>query len=140
LRDLSDGKELATFKHPAWVFGLAWRNDGKVLAASCNDHNIYLWDMANPAQPLWTLKGHSGLVGGLGFSHGGDFLLSDSEDSTSRLWNPMTGQQLLWMPGGLSCQFGPDDQRLEYGWQVATGRECRTFHGAKTVHWVAISP
>src|SRR5262249_17997448 len=47
---------------------------------------------------------------------------------------------LFSIPGGLCCQFGPDDRGLDHGWQVATGRECRTFHGAKSLHWVAISP
>src|SRR5262249_51163610 len=36
--------------------------------------------------------------------------------------------------------FGPDDQRLEDGWQVATGRECRTFRGPKKPSRIAISP
>src|SRR5262249_52567039 len=76
----------------------------------------------------------------LGFSHGGDLLLSKSEDSTSRLWDPMTEKELLNVPGGLYCQFGPDDQGLDYGWQLATGRECRTFHGPKALHWVTVSP
>ncbi len=137
---LSDGKELARFNHQTGINTLAWRNDGKVFATGCNDHNIYLWDMAKPAQFLRILKGHVGIVTGLGFSHGGDLLLSDSEDSTTRLWDPMTGRQLLTMPGGLSCQFGPNDQGLDHGWQVATGRECRTFHGPNALTWVALHP
>jgi WD40 repeat protein len=142
LRDLSGGKVLATFKHPGGVCPLAWRGDGKVFATGCYDNDIYLWDTANPAQPLRVLKGHFAAVVRLSFSHGGDLLLSDGWDSTVRLWDPMAGQQLLSRPGGLSYehQFGPDDQRLDYGWQVATGRECRTSHGAKELKWVAISP
>jgi WD40 repeat protein/Tfp pilus assembly protein PilF len=139
LRDLSDGKELATFRHPGWVSALAWRSDGKVFATGCTDHAIYLWDTVNPAQPLRILKGHVEAVDHLGFSHGGDLLLSAGSDSTIRLWDPMTGQQLVKMPGGSYCQFGPDDQGLDHGWQVATGRECRTFHGSKVLHRVAIS-
>src|SRR5262249_15279102 len=58
-RDLNDGKALATFKHPGGIASLAWRSDGKILATGGDDydHNIYLWDVANPAQPLQTLKG-----------------------------------------------------------------------------------
>src|SRR5262249_48895591 len=41
LRDLSDGKVLATFKHPGAVRMLAWRSDGKIFAAGCFDHDIY---------------------------------------------------------------------------------------------------
>jgi WD40 repeat protein len=79
----------------------------------------------------------------LRFSHGGDLLFSNSWDSTDRLWDPMTGQQLVSRPGGVYREhlFGPDDQGLDDGWQVATGRECRTFHGHKKLpRWVTISP
>src|SRR5205823_398487 len=82
LRDVNGGEEVATFKHPSRVASLAWRSDGKVFATGCADHDIYLWDRANPAQPLRTLKGHFGKVVDLAFSHGGDLLLSDSWDST----------------------------------------------------------
>jgi eukaryotic-like serine/threonine-protein kinase len=142
LRNLTDGKELATFKHPAEVAALAWRSDGKVFATGCHDHDIYLWDVAHAAQPLRILKGHFGPVVNLRFNHGGDLLLSNGWDSTDRLWDPMTGQQLLSKPGGVYREqhFGPDDQGLDDGWQVATGRECRTFHGPKPPGQVDISP
>jgi WD40 repeat protein len=97
LRDLEGGKELTTFQHPGRVAALAWRSDGKVFATGGDDHDpdIYLWDVANSAQPLRVLKGHLGAVVHLAFSRGGDLLLSASWDSTNRLWDPMTGQQLV---------------------------------------------
>jgi eukaryotic-like serine/threonine-protein kinase len=141
LREADGGKEVAAFKHLGTVVKLAWRSDGKVFATGCFDHDIYLWDVANPAQPLRILKGHFGEVVNLAFSHGGDLLMSDSWDSTNRLWDPMTGQQLLSKPWArLEHHFAPDDQGLNDGWQVATGRECRTFHSPKELKWVAISP
>jgi WD40 repeat protein/tetratricopeptide (TPR) repeat protein len=142
LRDLADGKLLATFNHPGGVATLAWRSDGKVFATGCHDHDIYLWDVTNPLQQLRILKGHYGSVVLLAFSHGGDLLLSTSWDSTGRLWDAKTGQQMVCRPAGahLDLHFGPDDQALHDGWQVATGRECRTFHGHKRPRWVAISP
>jgi serine/threonine protein kinase/WD40 repeat protein/tetratricopeptide (TPR) repeat protein len=143
LRDLSEGKVQATFKHEGGVASLAWRSDGKILATGGDDydHNIYLWDVANPAQPLQILRGHFGGVVHLAFSHGGDLLLSESWDSTSRLWDARTGQLLLsrrW--DGYRHQFGLGDKELNDGWQLATGRECRTFQGPKRLAWVAISP
>src|SRR5262249_22335606 len=122
LRDLNGGGEVARFKHPGHVNTLAWRSDGKVFATACEDHDIYLWEVMNPAQPLRTLEGHFAAVVGVGFSHGGDLLLSDSRDSTIRLWDPATGQQLFSIPCGLRCQFSPDDRELDHGWQVANGR------------------
>jgi serine/threonine protein kinase/WD40 repeat protein/tetratricopeptide (TPR) repeat protein len=140
LRDLSDGKNLATFRHPDHIRMLAWRSDGEVFATGCEDHDIYVWDVAQPAQPLRTFKGHRGSVFNLAFSHGGDLLLSASWDSTNRLWDARTGQPLLSTPGGLDCTFGPDDREVDHGWRLATGRECRTFHAPKELKWVAISP
>src|SRR5262249_33069192 len=140
LRDLNGGGEIARFLHPGHVNALAGRGDRKGFATGCAHHHIYLWEVANPTQPLRTLKGHFRAVVGLGFSHGGDLLLSDSLDSTNRLWDPMTEQQLLRIPWGLRGQFGPDDRELDHGWQVATGRECRTFHGPTELKGVAISP
>src|SRR5439155_8674781 len=88
--------------------------------------------------------GHFGTVVSLAFNHGGDLLASKSWDSTDRLWDAVTGQPLFSMPangGNSEHHFAPDDQRLDYGWQVATGRECRTFLGHKNPpRWVAISP
>jgi eukaryotic-like serine/threonine-protein kinase len=143
LRELSDGKELATFKQPSTVACLAWRGDGKLLATGGgeHDHDVYLWDTANPAQPPRALKGHFGAVVNLAFSHAGDLLLSESWDSTERLWDPGSGQQLLSKPwDSYAHHFGPDDQSLDSGSQVATGRECRTFYGPKDLKCVAISP
>jgi WD40 repeat protein/tetratricopeptide (TPR) repeat protein len=142
LRELSSGKELARFKHPGGVDEMAWRDDGKVFATGCFDHDIYLWDVANPAQQLRVLKGHLQVVVHLAFSHAGDLLYSNSWDSTQRLWDPMTGQQLLSMPGGQYHEygFGRDDRGLAPGWQVAAGHECRTFHGHTYLRSVAICP
>jgi serine/threonine protein kinase/WD40 repeat protein/tetratricopeptide (TPR) repeat protein len=142
LRELAKGRELARFEHPGGVYQMAWRDDGKVFATGGYNHDIYIWDVANPVQRLRVLKGHLAAVVDLAFSHAGDLLFSNSWDSTDRLWDPMTGQQLLSMPGGqyVEHRFGPDDRALAPGWQVAAGRECRTFHGHTKLHCVAICP
>jgi WD40 repeat protein/serine/threonine protein kinase len=142
LRDLSSGGTVATFKHPGSVASLAWRSDGKVFASGCFDHDIYLWDAAHSKEPLRIMKGHFSAVVNLGFTHRGDLLLSDSWDSTTRLWDPMTAQQLVSKPlrDYMQHQFSQDDQWLDHGTRVATGRECRTFQGAKSLKWVAINP
>jgi eukaryotic-like serine/threonine-protein kinase len=140
IREIPSGKEVAKFEHTGAVATLAWRSDGKVFATGCHDNDIYIWDSANPAQPLRILKGHRAAVTHLGFSQGGDLLLSDSWDSTCKLWDARCGQLLVSKPGGLFCNFGPDDQELDHGWHIATGRECRTFHGNKSVKWLAVSP
>src|SRR5262249_7431708 len=120
---------------------LAWRGDGKLFATGCYGNEIYLWDPADPSRPR-TIQGHYGGVVHLGFSHGGDLLLSNSWDSTHRLWDPASEQQLVRRPGGAfrEFHFAPSDQALDDGWQVATGRECRTFHGRRIPQRVVICP
>ena len=46
----------------------------------------------------------------------------------------------LSKPEDLLCEFGPDDRGLDHGWQLAAGRECRTFQGGSFLKWVAMSP
>jgi WD40 repeat protein/tetratricopeptide (TPR) repeat protein len=143
LREVDRGKTIATFQHPGEIARLAWRSDGQVFATGCFDDDIYLWDVANPAQPLRILKGHGAQVVDVAFSRGGDRLLSGAWDSTNRLWDAITGQLLVSTPvrgEHQSHHFGPDDRGREHGWQVATGRECRTFHGSKRLKRIALCP
>jgi serine/threonine protein kinase/WD40 repeat protein/tetratricopeptide (TPR) repeat protein len=141
LRDLDGGAVVATFEHPSDVACLAWRGDGKVFATGTYGSDIYLWDPADPSRRR-ILQGHYGGAVHLAFSHGGDLLFSNSWDSTDRLWDPATEREVVSRPGGLfrDFHFAADDRALDDGWQVATGRECRTFHGSKMPHRVAICP
>jgi WD40 repeat protein len=142
LRDLDGGAAVATFEHASDVATLAWRSDGKRFATGCRDGDIYLWDATNASRPPRTLKRHFTAVVSLAFSHNGDLLFSNSWDSMDRLWDPVTEQLLVSRPGGSYhfFHFAPDDRALDDGWQVATGRECRTFDGPKVTHRVAICP
>jgi serine/threonine protein kinase/WD40 repeat protein/tetratricopeptide (TPR) repeat protein len=142
LRDLNGGAVVATFEHANDVFALAWRSDGKQFATGCRDGAIYVWDPANASRPPRILKRHSSAVVSLVFSHGGDLLFSNSWDSMDRLWDPGAEQPLVSRPGGSYhfFSFTPDDRALDDGCQVATGRECRTFHGSKIPNRVAICP
>jgi serine/threonine protein kinase/WD40 repeat protein len=143
LRDLAGGGAVATFPHASDVYCLAWRSDGKAFATGCTDGDIYVWDAANASAPPRTLKRHSAAVVSLAFTHGGDILFSNSWDSMDRLWDPATEQLLVSRPGGSfhPFNFAPDDRALDDGWQVATGRECRSFHGPnKMPSRVAICP
>jgi serine/threonine protein kinase/WD40 repeat protein/tetratricopeptide (TPR) repeat protein len=142
LRDLDGGAAVATFEHANDVFSLAWRSDGKQFATGCRDGDIYLWDAANASRPPRILKRHSSPVVSLAFTNGGDLLFSNSWDSMDRLWDPGTEQLLVSRPGGSYhfFSFTLDDRALDDGWHVATGRECRTFHGPKIPNRVAICP
>ena len=55
------GAIVATLPHPQGVRGLAWSGDGGTLAAGCDDHQIYLWDVAT-FRLRAVLKGHDAPV------------------------------------------------------------------------------
>jgi eukaryotic-like serine/threonine-protein kinase len=117
-----------------WMTGIAWRSDGRLLAAGCADRSVYVWQPDKRREPL-VLKGHQNAVMEVAFNHGGDLLVSSSWDGMTRVWDPVSGQPLVTAIGGF-LQFEPDDRHLGYIheshlglWQVAGGRECRKLYG-----------
>jgi WD40 repeat protein len=155
VRDLSTGKVLVDLPHPDGVWAIAWRGDGKLLAAGCQDRRIYVWDMTVHKQ-IAVLEGHTtGAITDLAFNHAGDLLASTSWDSTVRLWDPLAGKQLVSTTAMAQevLRFSPDDKRLACGiqetklwlWEVAAGREYRTLVSSPapdraTYHGGDISP
>src|SRR5208282_6040387 len=115
------------------VHELAWSADGRLLAAACDDRNVYVWD-ADSGQQQAVLEGHQKQVYDLAFSPVSDLLASSALDGTTRLWDPISGRQLVSVPG--KClQFKRDGLQLAYQkgssvgvWEVADGRECRVLH------------
>jgi serine/threonine protein kinase/WD40 repeat protein len=134
IRDPGTGRVLRTLSCPAAVAALAWRGDGRLLAASCGT-KILVWDMTSGAI-LSVLDGHinSGIT--IAFSHRGDLLESASWDGTTRLWDPVGGRELVRLPGS-ALGWGPDDRSLlvwqgtkVVSYEVSDGAECRSLpHG-----------
>jgi serine/threonine protein kinase/WD40 repeat protein len=77
---------------------VAWRADGRILAASAANNRIYVWDVPRD-RLLSVLHGH--LIGAirLWFSSDNETLISAAWDSTTRIWNPVKGTELMKMPG-----------------------------------------
>jgi WD40 repeat protein len=80
------------FEHPKECYSLSWSPDGQLLAVSCRDRQIYIWETASK-RLVSVLEGHSNGGIGLAFSHAGDFLISFAWDGTTRLWDPMRGRE-----------------------------------------------
>jgi serine/threonine protein kinase/WD40 repeat protein len=145
--DLEGGKILATLRHSAGVYDVAWRGDGRLLAAACYDRCAQVWDLAKPAWPrlLRTLQGHEGAVVNLAFSHDGEFLATSAWDGTTRLWEPLGGKQLVATDQGSGWWFHGDDHLLGYRegkekfgrWKLARARERRSFRGHVGMVWGA---
>jgi serine/threonine protein kinase/WD40 repeat protein len=98
VRDAQTG-DTTVLEHPAAARLAAWSDDGRLLAVSCDDFNIHVWD-AQTWKPRATLRGHQ--WGGIDtvFWPRSHRLYSGAWDSTRRLWDAWTGLELLRMASG----------------------------------------
>lgn len=85
LYTLPDGEKLGILLHQD-AQSIAWSPDGSLLAASGNDADITLFDLATMSEFL-ILTGHGGSVWGLSFAPGGSEIASASVDGAARVWN-----------------------------------------------------
>jgi serine/threonine protein kinase/WD40 repeat protein len=92
--DLVRGSVIQRLPHPDEVQGLAWSADGKMLATSCNDLRIRIWDTVR-WQKEGELTGHRYEVGELAFDTTGKWLASFGWDMTLRVWDVAARQQVL---------------------------------------------
>jgi WD40 repeat protein/predicted Ser/Thr protein kinase len=124
---------------PLWA--LAYRPDGKVLAAAGHDGTIRLWDAATH-RLLGALVGHGGPVRAVAWSPDGRYLASGSDDATVRLWEAASArplrrlrgataavQALAWSPDGSMLAGGSRDTTVRL-WDTANGR----LHGPALEH------
>lgn len=78
---------------PGVVTATAFSPDGRLLAASCSDEVVRIWD-SETGQPFGEpLRGHEEQVGDLAFSPDGRQLASSSSDGTVRVWDVGSGEQ-----------------------------------------------
>ncbi len=147
--DLETGTVHHTLPGDGDAVGVAWRGDGRLLAAGIG-LNIHVWDAgAQPPRLVSVLQGHQGGDVKVSFLPGSGLLVSTSWDGTTRLWDPVAGKQLLQASLYLRM-VGADGSRLvlsepgnRWGvYRVAPGRECRVLHPglvgnrAATKSWV----
>jgi WD40 repeat protein len=131
--EIDSGEETVSFEHPAQVHSTAWSRDGRSLAAGCQDHLIYVYNVEEQRLQA-VLAGHQSDVLYVQFSSAGDLLASNSWDNITRLWDPVSGKQWVSMAGTF-VRFSADGRRLGFKkdssfgiWEVADGRVCRTLH------------
>ena len=110
-------KILRTFEQLTRVFTLAWSPEGAQLAVSCEDGDVYLWDVERGTHRL--LRGHSEPCIRIGFSPDGSLLFTGSRDGTTRLWDTALGQLIVSAEDGVGHVFSPDGTRLGF-WRLST--------------------
>ncbi len=148
--------------HKGAVTGVAFNQDGSLLASGGEDSAIRLWDVSS-GEMLVALEGHSDIVTSVAFSPDGSRLATASMDDTMKLWDVATGTELVTIDKHsevvrgeaevlshvTSVAFSPDGSRLASGacdkmvklWDVATGEELTTLPGHEWgVISVAFSP
>ncbi|MBL8039213.1 MAG: TIR domain-containing protein [Nitrospira sp.] len=137
--NLIDGKVVKVLAHNAGVHGIAWSDDGKLLATACQDSNVYIWDLDSQDKVLPTvLSGHRGQARYVSFNKGHTLVVSSSWDQTVRLWDPMSGRQLIYYSGSVSAlplQFSTDGQRLAFrlGWSEVGFWDVKIPHEYRTL-------
>ena len=154
LWDPSTGRErVAPMRHATMVSTLAFRPDGRVIAAGCIGlrDNLRLWD-AGTGRAIAALPGHSDRVRTVAFRPDGGLLASAGSDRSIRLWDGTTGaprgvlighgdvvRQLAFSPDGLTLASASNDRTVRI-WRVPEG-ECRSvLPGRYQVTSTAFSP
>jgi WD40 repeat protein len=154
--DAAGGQDLHTFRgHNASVDAVAFSRDGTRLASGGSDRTVKVWDVASD-QEFRILQGTANVVTSLNFSPDGTRLASGSYRCLT-VSEVASGRVLRTLPGGVECvAFSPDGTRVATGgshdrtiklWEVAGGKEPRTFQGpirqvgsAVQINTLAFSP
>lgn len=117
--------------HTDKIYSTALSFKNKRCYSGSLDLSINVWDFEK-GKLLYTLQGHSSLVGLLALSD--DYLVSAAADSTLRVWDPKTGENLSKLKGhngAITC-FQHDSLRIVSGsermfklWDIRSGKFVR---------------
>ena len=133
--------ELMTLEGDAkGVFSVACSQDGKLIAGSCSDRTVRIWD-AKTGRQLHSLAGHTKQVNCVVFSPDGKRIANASGDGTVKVWDVETGKELLSLQGGswlFDVDFSPDGTRVAAAgqnfqatiWDAQTGEQVLSIPNA----------
>jgi WD40 repeat protein/serine/threonine protein kinase len=138
LWDPVTGKEVqARLRHPAQVYSVAFRPDGRRLAMGDGGSRVIVWDSL-AGQPAFTLTGAGNEWNALCWSPGGRCLATSASGFTVKIWDGESGKELGKLAGHTAnvsaLRWSPDGRRLASAdrnltlkiWDTATYSELRT--------------
>ena len=133
--DLHSHAVVLAIAEPQSIIGLAYSEDGAMIAAATSDRRIFVWN-ARTAALHSILAGQLSHAVSIEFSHGGELLLSTAYDGTLRLWNPFSGREMIATDDLPYLQVASNGRHLattggSYArqWELTVSRECRTLGG-----------
>ena len=154
LWDVATGKELRTFNgHTSYIHSVAFSPDGRLALSGGLDGMLKWWDVATGNElSSFTL----GTIQSVAFSPDGRFALSGGFHGGLILWDAATRSALYAFTGHSydvsSVAFSPDSRfalsgsgNLEQNpelklWELATGKELRSFGNPGSTRSLAFSP
>jgi WD40 repeat protein len=81
---------------------IAISSDGQTLFTASRSGQAAIWQLAEPAQPVHRLVGHTGEILDLCLSKDQKWIVTASADNTARIWDAATGAELLNLVGHAS--------------------------------------
>jgi RNA polymerase sigma factor (sigma-70 family) len=152
LWDVVTRKELRQLdRHKSSVHAVHFSPDGKFIASGSYFRPLSVQDVTGAKEPRLFGEEQNG-AGFVRFSPDGKVIASGRTDATICLWNSITGKEVrsLNVKGASAMAFSPDGlclassasrEKIVQLWDLAGGKEIRTFAGPQAWMWaVAFSP
>ncbi len=115
IRELDSGETIASLtQHSNLVRGLAFNQDGDLMATASDDTTAILWD-ATSFEPLHRLEGHGAAVLNAAFDPSRREIATASADGTVKIWDVDSGSLRLTLPaqqGLADLAYSPDGRYL----------------------------
>lgn len=134
------------------ILSLAYRPDGRWLAAGVTDGTIRIWQ-THKGEPLLSWQSHVGFVHSIAFSPNGELLAGGGDSPKIFVWDTRNGQPTAALDGFsgsiYSVAFSPDGNLIAGAgadgsarlWEVAGSRCVQTLHGhTGPIRSVAFAP
>jgi serine/threonine protein kinase/WD40 repeat protein len=151
LYSVPDGVRQATLVHSNTVTYLSWAPDGHGLAASCNDHQYYIWNLSPSSPATAVLLFSDTQPGTTFFTQRADMLLSCGSEPVGHLWDLQARREIMRFPTSGTEAFSRDDHLIATHatafsvsmCEFADGEERRSYHVSASSgdsHGAVISP